>query len=90
MLKAVRILKISYINLLELINGQALFRYWVYVFYLSDQFVKGVIPLQLLNCNLTLEFLSVLMLRVVNHIGGYTFKLRCTWGSYSLMFFSQL
>ena len=38
-LAAVRILRIPYIHLLELINGQTLFRYWFYVFFLSDEFV---------------------------------------------------
>jgi len=38
-LAAVRIFRIPYIYLLELINGQTLFRYWFYVFFLSDEFV---------------------------------------------------
>jgi len=36
----VKIFWIPIIHLLELINGQTLFRYWFYVFYLSDEFME--------------------------------------------------
>jgi len=44
MLLGVRIIRISSIHLLELINGQALFIYWLHVFYLSDGFVGLYFP----------------------------------------------
>lgn len=48
MLAVVRILWISYIHLLEIINGQALFKYWLYVFQLIKWWVRGVLLIS--NC----------------------------------------
>ena len=49
MLAVVRFLRISSIHLLELINGQALFKNWLYVFYFSNEFV-GVLFSYVCQC----------------------------------------